>query len=295
MKRRSPWLLALTCTTALFIVGCGSSSTSSSSNSSAPLHSEVPSGYLGGFTVAMQDGTPPEAYLNSAGQPEGISADLVRQIAPLLGVPIHIAPTTFENELLGLTAGRYGFVTDTNITSEREHLYIQIPYYYDLYRFFALKSAPAIASSFSGLCGMSVADEVGDGDIPYIQTASKNVCAASGKKSITLVQVPSLGASLLALRSGRVQAVAGPTDFLTYESRQPGGSDLQITGPSFDKVSVGLSLPKGSKLAPVVQKALTMLIKNGTYQKILTEYGYGPDLQDTHVTINPTPLTPSAS
>ncbi len=300
MKRPSAGLLGPICIIALLLVGCSSSSTATSSSktptssSSAPLHSEVPSEYLSGFTVALQDGTPPEAYLNSAGQPEGISPNLVRQIASLLGVPIHIYATTFENELLGLEAGRDGFVTDTNITSQRERLYDQMPYYYVTYRFFELKSAPAIASSFSGLCGMSVADEVGDAEIPFIQSQSKSVCVASGKKPITLVEVPSFGASILALNSGRVQAVAGPVDFLTYESRQASGSGLQITGPSFDKVSVGLSFPKGSKLAPVVQKALTMLIQNGTYQKIMTEYGYGPDLQFTRITINPTPLTPAS-
>jgi polar amino acid transport system substrate-binding protein len=298
MKRRPAGLLALTCASALMIAGCGSgggsssSSTTAKSNSSAPLHADVPSQFRNGFSVGVQDGTPPEAYLDSSGQPTGVSPALVREIGALLGVPITIDATTFENELLGLSAGRYPFVTDTNITAEREGLYQQLPYYYDDYSFIGLKSAPAIGSSISDLCGMSVADEVGDAAIPFIQAYSKT-CTQSGKKAITLVQVPSFGACLLALRSGRVQAVTSPVDFIHYEVSQPSASDLRVTGPEYNKVAVGLSFPKTSKLAAVVQKALTMLIKNGAYQKTMEQYGYGSDLQFTSVSLDPTPLTPT--
>lgn len=267
----------------------GTSSSSSSPGEDAALASQVPAKYKAGFTVAMQSSQPPEAYLAS-GQAEGISPALVRAISTLIGVPIKIDSTTFENELLGLSAGRYGFVTDTNVTTAREKLYDQVAYYTVEYRFITLSSSPPLADSFSALCGKTVGDQVGDVSVPVIQQFSKSDCTAKGQKAITITQLPSTSSAQLAMQSGRLDAVARPLDAAEYETTQAGGAGISVDGPRFLEGLVGASFPKGSGLTPVIASALTELMKNGTYQKIMTQYKYDSTVWVTNFTVNPTPL-----
>jgi polar amino acid transport system substrate-binding protein len=267
----------------------GASSSSSSPGEDAALASQVPAKYKAGFTVAMQSSQPPEAYLQS-GQAEGISPALVRAISTLIGVPIKIDSTTFENELLGLSAGRYGFVTDTNVTTAREKIYDQIAYYTVEYRFITLSSSPPLGDSFSALCGKTVGDQVGDVSVPVIQQFSQTDCVAKGQKAITITQLPSTSSAQLAMQSGRLDAVARPLDAAEYETTQPGGAGISVDGPRFLEGLVGASFPKGSGLTPVIASALTELVKNGTYQKIMTQYKYDSTVWVTNFTVNPTPL-----
>lgn len=269
-----------------------STSTNSSAGVDKALASQVPAKYRANFTVAMQSSQPPEAYLES-GQAVGISAELVRAISKLIGVPIKIDSTTFENELLGVSAGRYGFVTDTNVTTTREKIYDQIAYYTTAYRFVRLSSSPSLGSSFSNLCGKTIGNQVGDVSVPIIQQRSKSECVAKGHKAIAQVQQPSQSSALLAMRSGRVDAVARPLDSAVYASKQPGGALTTIDGPRFLNGLVGASFPKGSDLAPVIISAMTELVKNGTYKKIMAKYGYDSSVQLTSFKLNPTPLAGS--
>ena len=255
----------------------------------AALASQVPAKYKAGFTVAMQSSQPPEAYLES-GQAEGISPALVRAISTLIGVPIKIDSTTFENELLGLSAGRYGFVTDTNVTTAREKIYDQVAYYTVEYRFITLTSSPPLGDSFSALCGKTVGDQVGDVSVPVIQQFSQSACIAKGQKPITITQLPSTSSAQLAMQSGRLEAVARPLDAAEYETTQPGGAGISVGGPRFLEGLVGASFPKGSGLTPVIASALTELVKNGTYQKIMNQYKYDSTVWVTKFTVNPTPL-----
>lgn len=306
-KFKTPIYCSLALCSLVLLAACGSPSSSSASSSNsgstasnsspsttgsgvdAALASQVPAKYKSGFTVAMQSSQPPEAYLES-GQAVGISPALVRAISKLIGVPIKIDSTTFENELLGVSAGRYGFVTDTNVTTAREKIYDQIAYYKTEYRFVTLSSGPPLGNSFSDLCGKTVGDQVGDVSVPVIQGYSQTDCVAKGKKPITILQEPSQASALLAMRSGRVYAVARPLDSAEYESKQPGGAGTQIDGPRFLEGLVGASFPKGSTLAPVIIKALQELIKNGTYQSIMTKYNYDSSVWVTDISLNPTPL-----
>ena len=267
----------------------GTSSASSSAGEDAALASQVPAKYKAGFTVAMQSSQPPEAYLAS-GQADGISPALVRAISTLIGVPIKIDSTTFENELLGLSAGRYGFVTDTNVTTAREKIYDQIAYYTVEYRFITLSSSPPLGNSFSDLCGKTIGDQVGDVSVPVIQQFSQSDCVAKSQKPITITQLPSTSSAQLAMQSGRLDAVARPLDAAEYETTQAGGAGIQVDGPRFLEGLVGASFPKGSGLTPVIVSALAELVKNGTYQKIMTQYKYDSTVWVTNFKENPTPL-----
>jgi polar amino acid transport system substrate-binding protein len=288
---------------AVALAACGSSGGKSAagSNSNAAtgssanvavdqtLAGKVPAKYKSGFTVAMQSSQPPEAYLEN-GQAVGISPDLVRAISKVIGVPIKIDSTTFENELLGVSAGRYGFVTDTNVTATREKKYDQFAYYITEYRFVRLSSSPSLGNSFSDLCGKTIGNQVGDVSVPIIEQYSKTYCTDKGKKAITQVQQPSQSSALLAMRSGRVDAVARPLDSAVYAAKQPGGAGTTIDGPDFLKGLVGASFPKGSELAPVIISAMAELVKNGTYQQIMQKHGYDSSVQVTSFKLNPTPL-----
>ena len=51
------------------------------------------------------------------------------------------------------------------------------------------------------------------------------------------------------------------------------GGTFKIVGHSYGPFTYGLALPKKTGLAPAVLAALVVLVKNGTYQSILTKWG----------------------
>ena len=57
-----------------------------------------------------------------------------------------------------------------------------------------------------------------------------------------------------------------------YQVKQSHGT-FKVSGKPYGTAPYGIALPKNSGLAKSFQAALKVLIKNGTYTKILTKWG----------------------
>ena len=259
-------------------------------DSSAPFYNQVPAQYRKGISVALQVNAPPLSMAGSDGKPTGEDPELFAELSKQLGVPINIKPTTFENELLGLDQGKYDFIAQTNITSDREQKYDQLSQFKDGYALVGLKGGTTIPNSLSGLCGATIAAQSGDGGTDYLVEKSKQ-CTSNGDKAIKLVQLKSIPEEYVTVASGRAQAAMAPISTLSYflasKDKQLGKS-WQFTGPRMLPVLAGYSFPKGSKLITAVQSGIEALMKDGTYKAILDKNGLSENVA-TSALINPTP------
>lgn len=296
IKRRRWGGIAAIPVIALLAVACSSAS---SSQSSAPAASSTASGTTGtkpsvALPAAFQgktlvspvvNGYPPYAY-QSGGNTIGIDPDLSKALSGPFGQPISIQVVSFENSLLGVQKGTFFMVTGADITAVREKTFDMVPYLADHYEFASLASKPAIGTSVTDLCGLTISTVAADSSIPILKSDS-NTCTSAGKKPITVTTFPDQGSGVLAVESGRADATTATVTNLGYLSTQAPGK-FRLGGPSYDFVYIGLAAQKGNGMGQALAAGINALIANGTYQSILKKYGVEADAI-THATVNPNP------
>jgi polar amino acid transport system substrate-binding protein len=259
----------------IVVAACGSSSKSTSSattaaaTSSTTLKSELPAKYQSGLAVPVSVGLPPYAYYNKSHQLVGTDPCLLHALAAALGVSITVVPTTLVDELLGVRSGRWPFGAALDITAPRKNIYNFVSYYKDARDF--ITTTGHLGPSKKDLCGHTISELTGDAAIPLLQMWSHE-CVAAGKKPIALTTYPSSSDALLAVASGRSEALAFTTDTFAVVARSHSlGNTWKQTGFLFLPAELGYASAKGSDFPmPVLQRAVNMIIKNGTYGKCVS-------------------------
>lgn len=231
-------------------------------------------------------GYPPYAYLIDSSKIVGIDPDLSVALGKPLGQPVHLQVASFENSLLGLQRGTYFMVTGSDITAAREKTFDMVSYLADHYEFMTLASKPALGTSVTALCGLTISTVAADSSIPVLNADSK-VCAAHHKAAITVTTFPDQGSAVLAVESGRADATTATVTNLGFvASRSPG--KFRLDGPKYNYVYIGIATKKGNGVAQALAKAINVLIANGTYHKILARYGVTDDAVPRAL-VNPNP------
>ncbi len=231
-------------------------------------------------------GYPPYAYLINSSKIVGIDPDLSVALGKPLGQPVHLQVASFENSLLGLQRGTYFMVTGSDITAAREKTFDMVSYLADHYEFMTLASKPALGTSVTALCGMTISTVAADSSIPVLHSYSK-ACAAHHKSAITVTTFPDQGSAVLAVESGRADATTATVTNLGFvASRSPG--KFRLGGPKYNYVYIGIATKKGNGVAQALAKAINVLIANGTYHRILARYGVTDDAVPRAL-VNPNP------
>jgi polar amino acid transport system substrate-binding protein len=231
-------------------------------------------------------GYPPYAYLSASNKIIGIDPDLSVALSGPLGRTVHLKIASFENSLLGLQSGAYFMVTGSDITAAREKTLDMVSYLADHYEFMSLASKPAIGTSTTDLCGLTISTVAADSSIPVLNQDSKT-CTSAGKKAVTVTTFADQGSAVLAVESGRANATTATVTNLGYVSTQNKGK-FRLDGPRYNYVYIGIATKKGNGVAQAVAKGLNALIANGQYHTILAKYGVADDAVSKAL-VNPNP------
>lgn len=253
----------------------GASSTSSASTA-ATLKSQLPPQYQNGIQVGITNDTPPLIFENSSGQNEGLDLDLLAAMQKVLGVPLSVHSVPFADMLLGLESGKYAFVADTTINDTRKKTYDMMEYMTSSSSFGSLKSAPTVGTALTDVCGKTVGVVTGNNTVPYVTGTIDPACSAAGKPPVAMKQYPDFNTVYLNMTSGNVQMCFVDTMSYDYMMTQPSGSQFRSNGPQdLMKSLSGYSFLKNTNgaLSEVVQKALTQMIADGEYGKLLAKWG----------------------
>lgn len=226
----------------------------------------------------------PIGFTTPSGTLAGLDPQLGAALGKVMNISLTIKPDSFENSITGLESGRVQLVPGASITKARLQTMDFVPYYRDSYRLAVLPSHADIGSTVSSMCGMNLGLVTGDATIPVIQGISKNSC---GSKPIRISTFPDGATIETAVKSGRVAAWACALSACGYQSEQSPGT-WKITGPSFASTTIGIASKKGSGWAQALVPAVKELIDNGTYMKILKQYGIqGGALTASDIMVNP--------
>jgi polar amino acid transport system substrate-binding protein len=298
MRLRSSWLsgaVSLLCAAA--VVGCGSSSTSSGSSSSATssaaattstaASSAAPAGAdaavaklvpaaiksKGTLTVAADASYAPNEFIAPDGHTViGMDADLSQALATVMGLKANLVNVTFDAIIPGLAAAKYDLgASSFTDTKAREKTVDFVDYFKAGESFYTKASGGTSIATIADLCGKTVAVESTTTEQTDAQAQSAK-CKKAGKPAVTVLVFPNQNAANLALASGRAQLGFADSPVAAYQVKKTNGQ-FKLVGQAFATAPYGLAIPKQAGLAQPILAAVGVLIKNGTYTKILDKWG----------------------
>jgi polar amino acid transport system substrate-binding protein len=279
------------------VVGCGSSSSSSSTASSSGAPSTAASSSNAGsggtpasgadpavtklvpaaikskgtLTVAADASYAPNEFFASDGKTViGMDADLSDALAATMGLKAKVVNETFDGIIPGLAAGKYDIgASSFTDTKEREKTVDFVDYFSAGESFFTKASGGVAVAKLSDICGKTVAVEKGTTEEADAQAQSKK-CGSAG--AVKVLSFPDQNGANLALSSGRAQLGFADSPPAEYAVKKSNGQ-FKLVGPTLAAAPYGLAIPKKSGLTQPVLAALKVLMKNGSYTKILTKWG----------------------
>ncbi len=232
-----------------------------------------------GYIVAgTNPNTPPTTFYKEDNKTlAGREIDIMNAVGERLGIAVQWRDTGgFDNIIPGLKTGRYD-VALSNINATPARLkQIDFVGYYNASLLGVISKKTANITPFKSLsevCGKEVGAGSGTTQVTRLEEASK-ACEAAGKPPIKVSVFPDRPAGVQAVVSGRVPMFLGPYEGLQWQVKiiKPLTMSGEIT---VNDAPVSVAFPKASPLEPAVQAALNSLIKDGSYKKILDNWGIG--------------------
>jgi polar amino acid transport system substrate-binding protein len=264
------------------IVGAGTlASCSSSSGESTPTPTGpakvAPPAILQAGTLkicAPNDGTPPNVYHDETGALVGSEVDLGKAIAAQLGLKPDFVESAFAAVIPTLQAKQCDVImAQLYIKPEREKVVDFVPYLYSGTGIAVSKARPAdITGMDDSLCGKKVIVAVATTAESLSQQQSDK-CTAAGKQGVDITRNSHADVSIQQVQNGQVDAYLDTAETLGYYATKT-GAQIQMAGQPFGTIKIGAATMKGNtELQNAIQQALAELESNGTYAKIIAEWG----------------------
>jgi polar amino acid transport system substrate-binding protein len=231
----------------------------------------------GVLTVATAPFAAPLAtYATDARTIVGSDPDYAQLVADALGVKLVLVPVAWEDWPLGLTSGKYDVVIcNVGVTEKRKQKFDFTTYRLGLHAFYVASNSPIRSiREPKDIAGLRVI--TGSGTIQeriLLEWNQQN--ASQGLKPATLQYFEDLSSSVLALQSGRADAIFNPHAPLAYAAATQG--KIRLVGTVNAgwplRADVAAATRKGSGLAAALTEATNGLIAGGQYRAALARWG----------------------
>lgn len=271
-------LVAIASCTAAFTValsGCSSESEKSAAPS-GPAKVAPPAILQAGTlkVCAPNDGTPPSIYHDETGALVGSEVDMAKALAGQMGLKPDFVETAFSSVIPTLQAKQCDVImAQLYIKPEREAIVDFVPYVYSGTGIAVSKEHPgAITGMDDSLCGKKVIVAIAT-TAEELVVAQSDKCTAAGKPAIDITRNSHADVALQQVQTGQVDAYLDTAETLGYYATKT-GAQIQLAGQPFGTIKIGAATLKGdTALHDAIAQALGELEANGTYAKILGDWG----------------------
>jgi polar amino acid transport system substrate-binding protein len=234
---------------------------------------DLPTIEPGKLTMSINATLPPRQYLDSSGNLQGLHPDLGNEIAKRLCLEPVYVNVGFEVQIPGLASKRWDMVnTGMYYNPDRAKIMQMVPYVVNALAIVVQGGNPMNVTGYENLAGQPVGTEISGFADKLIREINDNQVAA-GLASMDIKSFNTFGDAFAALGAGQVKAVFGPDATAAYlAARGPfavGASGLNPGLPS----SFGFDGATGEVLANAVADALRAMVKDGTYNDMMSSYG----------------------
>ncbi len=296
---RAGFAVGVAVSSLLLAAACGSDSGSGSGSGSTggtvvqkdtSVASLVPQDIAdrGSVTVGTDPSYAPNEFVNTSSQAiEGMDVDLGHALGDVMGVKWNFEKSSFDSIIPSIQSGRFDIgMSSFTDTLEREQVVDFVTYFIAGTSFYTAASGGPTITGLSSLCGLTVGVEKGTTQADDA-TAQGKKCTAAGKSNVTVSVFPDQNGANLALSSGRVKVVMADSPVAAYAVKESGGK-FKLSSATYGTAPYGIAIarPKGTPpgQAPMTKAVLAALKKlqaNGTYNKILKQWGVQAGALDT--------------
>lgn len=202
----------------------------------------------------------------------GYDVDLFKAVAARLGLSAVFQQSTFGDIIPGVGAGKYeAGVSGFSVNKEREQQVAMITYLGGGTRWATKKGNPAGVSA-DAPCGKKIAVQKDTAQFENIAARSA-ACTAAGQPAVDIHTYPGQDAAADAVKSGKADAMLADAPVVAYAVKQTEGQ-LETLGDVSNPTPYGYVVAKGNtQLAEALRAAVQSLMDDGTYQKILENWG----------------------
>lgn len=257
-------------------LGACSSDDSSTAEPTGPAKVQPPAILQAGTLkiCAPNDGTPPNVYHDESGELVGSEVDLGKALAAQMGLKPQFVESSFAAVIPTLQAKQCDVImAQLYIKPEREAVVDFVPYVYSGTGIAVAKEKPADVTGLDdSLCGKKVMVAVAT-TAESLAMEQSDKCTAAGKPAVDVNRSNQADVSLQQLQNGQVDAFMDTAETLGYYQTKT-GAKIQTVGALFGTIKIGAATLKGNTaLHEAIAAALGELESNGTYGKILDEWG----------------------
>jgi polar amino acid transport system substrate-binding protein len=231
----------------------------------------------GVLTVAVAPFAAPLAtYATDARTIVGSDPDYAQLLAGALGLKLNLVPVAWADWPLGLSSGKYdAVIANVGVTEQRKQKFDFTTYRLGLHAFYVASASPIqTIRAPKDIAGLRII--TGSGTIQeriLLEWNQQNV--AQHLKPAELQFFDDLSSAMLALQSGRADAIFNPHAPLAYEAATQG--KLRLVGTVNAgwplRADVAVASRKGSGLAAALTEATNGLIASGEYKAALARWG----------------------
>jgi polar amino acid transport system substrate-binding protein len=223
----------------------------------------------GTLVMSINPTLPPLQFVDDKGQLQGMRVELANECCKLLGLAPEYIRTEFATMIPGLAAKRWDMI-NTGIfwTEERSKLMYMVPYEQAAISFLSAKGNPLGLKTVDDLAGKRISVELGG--IEERRTREVNdIVTKKGLKPVTVMTFNNFAEAFQALKAGQSDA-ATCIDATAKFQESRGDFTRAISGVFPQTACFALA---NKVAADAIVGALNELKKNGTYDKLLDQYG----------------------
>ncbi|MBO1073339.1 transporter substrate-binding domain-containing protein [Roseomonas marmotae] len=226
----------------------------------------------GVLKVATSLQWPPFAFKAEAGGPDGIDIRLMQLLAGKLGLKAEFEDIKFPTIIPGVVNGRYNVgINQIGRTAERLRVVNLLPYFNSGYGLLVRQGTTDV--DVNNLCGRTLVLTQGSAQIQVAEQLSAD-CVAAGKEKIAFLFFPNSADTYLALSNGRGDGFLTAKAVGIYIAK--GNPKLQMTESTLPDRSTlsGIVIAKNNAaLEKAIQMALESAVQDGSYVRLLEEFG----------------------
>lgn len=224
----------------------------------------------------------PNEFKDEAGEPIGWGIEIASAVAAKLGLEPEFQVSKFDNIIPSVTGGKVNIgVSSFTDNVEREKVVDFVNYYTAGIQWASAKGKDVDPDD---ACGLKVAVQATTYEHTDEVPAKSEACVAAGKEPIDIKPFDTQDAATNAVVLGQVDAMSADSPVTLYAISKTEGK-LQLAGETFDVAPYGIAVGKDSGLAKAIQAALQSMVDDGSYAKILDEWGVSDGGID-EITIN---------
>ena len=225
----------------------------------------------GTITASINADVAPIKFVDDSGEVVGLNPELLRAAAKVLGTDVEFTQGTFDAQVPGLESSRYDMIASIGDYVERQEKIDFIDYLQNGTAILMAKTYEKDEVAPDQLCGLNIGYTRGTVQQGYLETAAA-ACATAGQPALNVNGYQDAGAGILSVKSGQADGFWGDSPQMAYNVKND--PDLFKVVYNEQKGVLGIGIRKDNpELRDAVRAALVKLESDGTYDKLLAEYG----------------------